>query len=37
MYPDNTDRTNYIKLRSPLYAISSKHSTFVFLMVRKLD
>lgn len=36
MYPDNTDRTNYIKLRSPLYAISSKHSTFVFLNGKKV-
>lgn len=36
MYPDNTDRTNYIKLRSPLYAISSKHSTFVFLNGKKI-
>lgn len=29
-------RTNYIKLRSPLYAISSKHSTFVFLNGKKI-
>lgn len=36
IYPDNTDRTNYIKLRSPLYAISSKHSTFVFLNGKKI-
>lgn len=36
LYSDNTDRTNYIKLRSPLYAISSKHSTFVFLNGKKV-
>ena len=29
-------RTNYIKMRSPLYAISSKHSTFVFLNGKKV-
>ena len=36
MYPESTNRTNYIKLRSPLYAISSKHSTFVFLNGKKV-
>lgn len=36
MYPESTSRTNYIKLRSPLYAISSKHSTFVFLNGKKV-
>lgn len=36
MYVNNTDRTNYIKLRSPLYAISSKHSTFIFLNGKKV-
>ena len=29
-------RTNYIKLRSPLYAISSKNSTFIFLNGKKV-
>ena len=29
-------RTNYIKMRSPLYAISSKNSTFVFLNGKKV-
>ena len=29
-------RTNYIKLHSPLYAISSKHSAFVFLNGKKV-
>ena len=36
LYPNNTNRTNYIKLRSPLYAISSKHSVFVFLNGKKV-
>lgn len=36
MYPDKTWHTNYIKMRSPLYAISSKHSTFVFLNGKKV-
>ena len=39
-YPEKTEhpdwRTNYIKMRSPLYAISSKHSTFVFLNGKKV-
>ena len=36
MYHGNTNRTNYIKMRSPLYGISSKHSTFVFLNGKKV-
>lgn len=36
MYDTETWRTNYIKLRSPLYAISSKHSLFVFLNGKKV-
>lgn len=36
LYPNDNRRTNYIKLRSPLYAISSKHSTFVFLNGKKI-
>ncbi len=36
LYPNSTNRTNYIKLRSPLYAISSKHSVFVFLNGKKV-
>ena len=39
-YPEKNEhpdwRTNYIKLRSPLYAISSKHSVFIFLNGRKV-
>lgn len=35
-YDDKDWRTNYIKIRSPLYAISSKHSTFVFLNGKKV-
>ena len=39
-YPEKEEhpdwRTNYIKMRSPLYAISSKHSTFVFLNGKKV-
>lgn len=35
-YNDKTWRTNYIKMRSPLYAVSSKHSTFVFLNGKKV-
>lgn len=36
LYENDTSRTNYIKLRSPLYAISSKHSVFVFLNGKKV-
>lgn len=36
LYPNDNRRTNYIKLRSPLYAISSKHSTLVFLNGKKI-
>lgn len=36
LYEGDDRRTNYIKLRSPLYAISSKHSTFVFLNGKKV-
>ena len=36
IYPDKKWMTNYIKLCSPLYAISSKHSTFVFLNGKKV-
>ena len=32
----SVNRTNYIKLQSPLYAISSKHSVFVFLNGKKI-
>lgn len=36
IYNNTTDRTNYIKMRSPLYAVSSKHSVFVFLNGKKV-
>lgn len=36
LYDNDDRRTNYIKLRSPLYAISSRHSTFVFLNGKKI-
>lgn len=36
IYENDDRRTNYIKLRSPLYAISSKHSVFVFLNGKKV-
>jgi len=36
MYYANTNRTNYIKMRSPLYGISSKHSLLVFLNGKKV-
>lgn len=36
LYENDDRRTNYIKLRSPLYAISSKHSTFIFLNGKKI-
>ena len=37
-YPDDHPewRCNYIKMRSPLYAVSSKHSVFVFLNGKKV-
>jgi hypothetical protein len=34
--PKDNWRTNYIKMRSPLYAISSRNSTFVFLNGKKV-
>ena len=36
VFQDNDFRTNYIKMRSPLYAISSKNSVFVFLNGKKV-
>lgn len=36
LYSHQNWRTNYIKLVSPLFAISSKHSTFVFLNGKKV-
>lgn len=36
MYSSRTDRTNYIKMHSPLYGISSKHSCLVFLNGKKV-
>ncbi len=33
---DSSTRTNYIRLTSPLYAISSRHSLFVFLNGKKI-
>ena len=35
-YKDKTWRSNYIRMRSPLYAVSSKHSAFVFLNGKKV-
>lgn len=36
LYENSNARTNYIKMRSPLYGISSKHSVFVFLNGKKI-
>lgn len=36
LYENSNTRTNYIKMHSPLYGISSKHSVFVFLNGKKI-